>query len=77
MIQKSRFNAILMLISVIGGFITYAIWGIEQALTPWFICLAIWFVVVLASYIKLAATGQPILYKTKVTKTEEGFTEHS
>jgi len=77
MIHKARFNAIIFLLALVSGLGFGAAWGSDAAVAGVFLALMIWFFTMLASFIKLAFTGKPLLYNVKVTATKDGdYTEH-
>lgn len=77
MIHKARFNSILFLLAFFGGLVLGIVGGVEAGLGFAMAMLWIWFFTMLASFIKLALTGKPLLYNTKVSATKDGgYTEH-
>lgn len=62
MIQKARFNSIIFLLAFFGVIVFGLASGAEAAIGLVCLMLMIWFFVMLASFIKLAITGRPLLY---------------
>jgi hypothetical protein len=77
MIHKARFNSILFLLAFFGALVLGLTSGTEAAGGFVFLILMIWFFMMLASFVKLALTGKPLLYNTRVSATKDGgYTEH-
>lgn len=77
MIHRARFNSIFLLITIVGWVIFLFTAGSGGAMGYMFLMILIWILVMLASVVKMAITGKPLFYNTRVTSTKDGgYTEH-